>query len=211
DGNKIGPEGAKALAVALSSMPNLIALSLKGNAIGPEGAKALAGALSSMPNLTALDLGSCDLGPEGAKALAGALSSMPNLTELDLGVNAAEVDWKVVTGFTIPSEVVERGKTSVVRAMQSESGTTETIQLDDRTIAIDVGRHWKIEGVGGPLVLETWDFGGQPEYHTSHSSFLSARCLTALVYRPTGNDGQYYTAEQLMRDFLRTWLQMLHS
>eukprot|EP00290_Baffinella_frigidus_P016013 CAMPEP_0180211274 /NCGR_PEP_ID=MMETSP0987-20121128/12709_1 /TAXON_ID=697907 /ORGANISM="non described non described, Strain CCMP2293" /LENGTH=170 /DNA_ID=CAMNT_0022168523 /DNA_START=170 /DNA_END=678 /DNA_ORIENTATION=- len=107
----LGPEGAKALAGALSSMPNLTELALGNNEIGPEGFKALAGALSSMPNLTTLAVRdnaigpegfkvlavevavamsgawqwSNDFGPEGAKALVGALSSMPNLTSLNLG------------------------------------------------------------------------------------------------------------------------------
>ncbi|KAJ1475894.1 hypothetical protein T484DRAFT_1826603 [Baffinella frigidus] len=95
--------------------------------------------------------------------------------------------------------------------MQSESGTTEAIPLDERTIAIDVGRDWKIEWGGFPLVFETWDFGGQAAYRTLHSPFLSGRCLPILVFRSTLEDGQYLSAEQLMADFLRLWLQMLHA
>ncbi|KAK3250001.1 hypothetical protein CYMTET_40594 [Cymbomonas tetramitiformis] len=84
--NRIGPKGAKALAVALT--PNaegvfntsLNTLHLAGNFIGPEAAKALAVALT--PNaegvfntsLNTLDLGCNDIGDEGAKALAIALT-----------------------------------------------------------------------------------------------------------------------------------------
>ncbi|KAJ1484158.1 hypothetical protein T484DRAFT_1797792 [Baffinella frigidus] len=103
----------------------------------------------------------------------------------------------------------EAGKTSVVRAMRSESGRTETIALDDRTIAIDVLRNWEVEE-GDGLVFEVWDLGGQPQYHTSHSPYLTARSLVLLVFRPTAEDGQYYTAVQLMEDFLLMWLRMLH-
>ncbi|KAK3280020.1 hypothetical protein CYMTET_12124 [Cymbomonas tetramitiformis] len=83
---KIGPEGAKALAVALT--PNeegvfntsLNTLNLKSNQIGPEGAKALAAALT--PNekgvfntsLNTLKLSGNEIRPEGAKALAAALT-----------------------------------------------------------------------------------------------------------------------------------------
>ncbi|KAK3236010.1 hypothetical protein CYMTET_53827 [Cymbomonas tetramitiformis] len=85
-GNEIGPEGAKALAVALT--PNaegvfntsLNTLDLTSNNIGPEGTKALALALT--PNaegmfntsLNTLHLTESRIGDEGAKALAAALT-----------------------------------------------------------------------------------------------------------------------------------------
>ncbi|KAJ1473028.1 hypothetical protein T484DRAFT_3380751 [Baffinella frigidus] len=93
--------------------------------------------------------------------------------------------------------------------MQSESGTTEAIPLDERTIAIDVCRNWLVPE-GGGLVFEGWDFGGQAQYHTSHSPYLSPRCLVVLVFRPIGDDEQYLSVAQLMQDFLQTWFQMLH-
>ncbi|KAK3281841.1 hypothetical protein CYMTET_10391 [Cymbomonas tetramitiformis] len=84
--NRIGDEGAKALAVALT--PNaegvfntsLNTLDLSNNDIGPEGAKALAVALT--PNAVGVFNGSLNtltltgnrIGPEGAKALAVALT-----------------------------------------------------------------------------------------------------------------------------------------
>jgi GTPase SAR1 family protein len=101
------------------------------------------------------------------------------------------------------------GKTSVVRAMRSKSGTTEAIPLDERTIAIDVLSNWVVQE-GDGLVLEVWDLGGQEKYHTSHSPYLSSRSLVVLVFRPTAEDGQYYTAGQLMDDFVLMWLRMLH-
>ncbi|KAK3244582.1 hypothetical protein CYMTET_45810 [Cymbomonas tetramitiformis] len=103
--NNIGPEGARALAVALT--PNeegvfntsLNTLNLRNNDIGDEGAKALAYALT--PNeegvfntsLNTLDLYNNNIGPEGAKALAVTLA--PNaeglfntsLNTLDLAGN----------------------------------------------------------------------------------------------------------------------------
>ncbi|KAK3263113.1 hypothetical protein CYMTET_28064 [Cymbomonas tetramitiformis] len=108
-GNSIRPEGAKALAVALT--PNaegvfngsLNTLILGDNNIGDEGAKALAVALT--PNkegvfngsLTAINIAGNDIGPEGAKALVAALTLneagvlKKSLRTLDLG----EVEWDV--------------------------------------------------------------------------------------------------------------------
>ncbi|KAK3247969.1 hypothetical protein CYMTET_42548 [Cymbomonas tetramitiformis] len=84
--NRVGDEGAKALAVVLT--PNaegvfntsMNTLNLSNNTIGPEGAKALADALT--PNakgvfntsLNTLHLSWNDFGPVGAKALADALT-----------------------------------------------------------------------------------------------------------------------------------------
>ncbi|KAK3236948.1 hypothetical protein CYMTET_52947 [Cymbomonas tetramitiformis] len=84
--SKIGPEGAKALAVALT--PNaegvfntsLNTLNLSSNTIGDEGAKALAVALTLNAegvfntSLNTLYLSGNNIGPEGAKALAVALT-----------------------------------------------------------------------------------------------------------------------------------------
>ncbi|CAK0799306.1 unnamed protein product [Prorocentrum cordatum] len=112
--NRIGDEGARALAGALPSLPGLQELRLGGNrgrdpvpgsirlrfaairfqelwlgsnSIGDEGARALAGALPSLPSLQKLRLRGNYIGDEGARALAGALPSLPGLQELRLGGN----------------------------------------------------------------------------------------------------------------------------
>ncbi len=63
-GNRIGPEGAKAIAAALGSSV-LTDLNLRGNSIGMEGAKALAGALASG---AVLKMKKCDLSFNGLHA-----------------------------------------------------------------------------------------------------------------------------------------------
>ncbi|KAJ1487135.1 hypothetical protein T484DRAFT_2257271 [Baffinella frigidus] len=164
-----------------------------------------------MTNLTKLELHGNHIRAEAGRAVAETLLSMPSLTKLDLlGEEPSDLDWFAMTGFKIPSEVLNSGKTSVVRAMRSESGTTEAIPLDERTIAIDVLRNWKVKG-GRGLVFEVWDLGGQAQYYTSHSPYFSPRSLVLLVVRPTAEDGQYYTAGQLMEDFVLMWLRMLHA
>jgi len=102
--NGIGPEGAKALAEAISSVrhaardaagksfgPRATAsvvvgeLDLACNAIGPEGARALGAALDD--GVSKLDLGNNGIGCVGAKDLARALVSNSTTTELSLAGN----------------------------------------------------------------------------------------------------------------------------
>ena len=85
--NKIGTEGAKALAKALETNKTLTTLNLWGNEIGPEGAKALAKALETNKILTTLNLGSNKIGDDGVKALVKALETNKTLTTLNLGSN----------------------------------------------------------------------------------------------------------------------------
>ncbi|KAK3236789.1 hypothetical protein CYMTET_53090, partial [Cymbomonas tetramitiformis] len=107
--NNIGPNGAKALAVALT--PNaqgvfnksINTLNLKGNNIGPEGAKALAVALTPdaegvfNTSVNTLHLEGNNIGNEGAKALAVALT--PNAEGVFNGsLNTLDVCHNTITG-----------------------------------------------------------------------------------------------------------------
>ena len=85
--NRIGAEGATALARALIAVPLLTALDLHSNTIGDAGAAALAGALTSVSQLTTLDLRFNHIYADGAVALARNLSSVPQLTTLYLRNN----------------------------------------------------------------------------------------------------------------------------
>jgi Leucine-rich repeat (LRR) protein len=87
--NQIGDEGAKALALALSSS-KLTFFGLNNNQIGDEGAKALASALPSS-EVTFLDLHSNQIGDEGAKSLAAALPRT-KLTYLNLRHNQFDAE-----------------------------------------------------------------------------------------------------------------------
>lgn len=109
----VGPEGARALAGGLSSIPRLTSLQvgeclvlmcgsakaawhdssvalppqLTGNPLGPTGAAALASGLRAVPLLVELRLFGAGLGPEGGAALADSLRRLPRLALLDLGDN----------------------------------------------------------------------------------------------------------------------------
>uniref|UniRef100_A0A0G4HKE0 Uncharacterized protein n=1 Tax=Chromera velia CCMP2878 TaxID=1169474 RepID=A0A0G4HKE0_9ALVE len=91
--NKIGDEGAKALAEALRAraLPSLQSLNLSTNKIGDEGVKALAKVLkqTTLPFLQSLDLSDNEIGAEGAKFLAEALKveTFPSLQSLELEHN----------------------------------------------------------------------------------------------------------------------------
>ena len=82
---KIGDEGAKALAEALKVNATVKLLNLSDCGIGDDGAAALAEALRSNTSLTKLGLWvNEDIGDEGAKALAGALKVNTTVEELIL-------------------------------------------------------------------------------------------------------------------------------
>ena len=85
--NKIGVDGAKAIAEALKVNPVLTSLDLQMNSIGDDGAKAIAEALKVNPVLTELQSGGNSIGIDGAKAIAEALKVSPVLTKLYLNNN----------------------------------------------------------------------------------------------------------------------------
>ena len=64
--NKIGDEGATALAAAVAVSGSLAVLSLQANNIGDEGAKALAPAVAASSSLANIRLGGCGIGDEAA-------------------------------------------------------------------------------------------------------------------------------------------------
>lgn len=52
------------------------------------------------------------------------------------------------------------------------------------TVGVDIGS-WVLEPRGarnGPVILRTWDFGGQREYYATHLYFLSKRSLYLVVW-----------------------------
>ena len=71
--NRIGADGAEALAAALADNAALEVLHLNGNPIGDRGAAALAAALPRCRGLRALYLADAAIGASGAAALAAAL------------------------------------------------------------------------------------------------------------------------------------------
>ena len=85
--NKIGVEGARALALNLANVKCLTTLDLSYNKIGDEGARALALNIANAKCLTTLNLSYTNVGDEGARALALNLANAKCLTTLDLSGN----------------------------------------------------------------------------------------------------------------------------
>eukprot|EP00667_Euglena_gracilis_P030533 EG_transcript_42343 len=86
-GNKMGPEGAKAVAEALRHNATLHTVNLSWNKMGPEGAKAVAEALRHNATLHTVNLSWNKMGPEGAKAVAEALRHNATLHTVNLSYN----------------------------------------------------------------------------------------------------------------------------
>ncbi|KAL4505762.1 hypothetical protein ABPG73_004647 [Tetrahymena malaccensis] len=86
--NKIGSDGAKAVASEISKSTNLstLTLSLYDNNIGSDGAKAVASEIAKSTNLSTLtlDLGYNKIGSDGAKAVASEIAKSTNLSTLSL-------------------------------------------------------------------------------------------------------------------------------
>lgn len=87
DYNRVGVEGAKALAMALEQNTTLEKLYLDGNAIGPAGAAHLASALEKNQTLRALNIGHNQVGPTGAATLAASIKHNHSLQWLNLNFN----------------------------------------------------------------------------------------------------------------------------
>jgi len=82
--NKIGNEGASALAEGLQTNTTITVLNLANNKIGNEGASALAQVLQTNTTITVLDLANNQIGNEGAAALAEVLQTNTTITVLNL-------------------------------------------------------------------------------------------------------------------------------
>ena len=86
--NRIGDEGAKALAAGVASSGSMATLYLGGNSIGNVGANALAEAVRVSGSLEYLDLYNNRIGDEGAKALAAGVAASGSMATLYLGGNS---------------------------------------------------------------------------------------------------------------------------
>jgi len=101
-GNKIGDEGAKALAEVLKTKVVLNEINLGKNNIGNEGAKGIGEALAVNTTLACLDLRDNRVGNEGIKAISRALKVNKTLIQLDMRSNKVGCE-----GITAISEVLK--------------------------------------------------------------------------------------------------------
>ena len=87
--NRLGAEGAAALAPALAANGGLTELSIYGNRVGYEGVSAICEAIQSNKEtkLASLNFGYNGIGPVGANALAAMVAATGSLTSLNLAQN----------------------------------------------------------------------------------------------------------------------------
>ena len=110
-GNRLGPEGAKALAPALRESPitsiGKDGLNLKGNKLGNEGWEAIFAAIctSEASKITSIDASGDRIGPECAQLIGQALrdSANPSITVVDLRYNCLDTE-SATTLATIAKE-----------------------------------------------------------------------------------------------------------
>ncbi|KAL4496292.1 hypothetical protein ABPG73_007742 [Tetrahymena malaccensis] len=92
---KLGPNGAKAVASEIAKCPTLstLTLDLDNSNIGPDGAKAVASEIAKCPTLSTLtlDLQSNNIGPDGAKAVASEIAKCPTLSTLTLWLQSNNI------------------------------------------------------------------------------------------------------------------------
>ena len=173
--NKIGLEGAKAIAEALmkSGTAVVITLYLGLNNIGDEGAIAIAEALKvNAVLLNELGLGNNSIGADGAKAIAEALKVNAVLTELRLGVNTIgdkgakaiaevlKVNAVVTTLSLWNNSIGDEGAIAIAEALKIKAVLT-TLHLNVNNIgdegAIAIAEALKVNAV----VTELWLGGNE--------------------------------------------------
>jgi Ran GTPase-activating protein (RanGAP) involved in mRNA processing and transport len=106
--NKLGPEGAAALAPAIAVCASMTKIWVRNNQLGNEGATILCDALreSTVTKVQELDLAGNRIGPEGAKAVAAMAAVVASMTRLDVRGNY----------------LGEGGKAALRKALEGRSG-----------------------------------------------------------------------------------------
>ena len=94
----------------------------------------------------------------------------------------------------------EAGKTSLLRT--SIACSSHLMDLDARTIAVDIS-DWRPEGHGDAnLELRCWDMAGQRGYHGFQQLFLNPHALYVMVWDATTDD---------FEDSVLYWLRLLNA
>ncbi|EKX32523.1 hypothetical protein GUITHDRAFT_121310 [Guillardia theta CCMP2712] len=97
----------------------------------------------------------------------------------------------------------EAGKTSVLRALRSDKDKADKIEVDRRTIGIDL-HEWEPEDADG-LTCDVMDFGGQQIYAKTNQYFIVRRALYLLVWNVRGKRDKQSMEELKM--MIATWLR----
>jgi Ran GTPase-activating protein (RanGAP) involved in mRNA processing and transport len=167
--NKIGDEGAVALAEALKDNKSLQTLALCKNQIGDEGAKALAGALKVNSSVRHLNLRSNKISDSGAAALADALKDNKSLTKVELGSN----------------QIGAEGARALAAALKVNS-SLQAFDLDYNNIS-NVGAAAMTEALKENITLKKLYLGGNKIGETGGKAILN-------VLQESGNSSIDYIA-----------------
>ena len=224
--NKIGLEGAKAIAEALmkSGTAVVITLYLGLNNIGDEGAIAIAEALKVNAVLTTLNLGYNSIGVEGAKAIAEALKVNAVLTELRLGVNTIgdkgakaiaevlKVNAVVTTLSLWNNSIGDEGAIAIAEALKIKAVLT-TLHLNVNNIgdegAIAIAEALKVNAVVTELWLGGNEIGDEGAKAIAEALKVNA-VVTTLVLggNNIGDEGAIAIAEALKVNAVLTTLNL---
>ena len=153
--NKIGDDGAQALAEMLTVNHTLTLINLRYNKIGDDGARAVAKMLNVNHTLTSIDLRDNNIGDDGAQALAEMLKVNQALTSINLGDNkiremggraladALKVNCSLdsinlgsVTMFLPNNAIGDNGAQAIAKTLE-ENHTLTSISLRDNRISDD--------------------------------------------------------------------------
>ena len=138
-GNKLGPEGAAALAPAIAVSASVTELNLYQNYIKDEGVTAICEALQSNKEtkLASLDIGFNSIGPAGAKSVAAMAAVVASLTSLNLAENNLGGETGYVkatkvqgTSFNVGDKVVYEGREMIVSAGKDRDGDIKMKPVD---------------------------------------------------------------------------------
>jgi len=135
-GNRIGNEGATALAAAVGRSSTLTKLHLAKCEIGDEGASMLAEALLRNPRLVQLDMRYNRIGPKGASNLAAVLATDKSLTMLGMYSNrignegvtmlahALKKNTRLIATCLGENDIGDEGAQKVAEALSSNAALT---------------------------------------------------------------------------------------
>ncbi|KAL3912795.1 MAG: hypothetical protein SGILL_006744 [Bacillariaceae sp.] len=161
--NQIGPVGARAVAMMLSTNSSLRRISLGNNAIGDEGAQAIAEALTQNPHssLVYLGLGYNEIGNEGAVAITDAVSQLKLFATLDLSGNLIGNEGaKALSNLNLSGNEIEGGGAGpIAEALRTCPKRIVRVNLCNNPIE-EEGRHALI-GMTSPNDVESSSSGCQ--------------------------------------------------
>jgi GTPase SAR1 family protein len=224
--NEFGDNGCKELALAFAKHSNLQKIDLSRNRISADACAFLVHSIVAFEELNYLNL-DCEpaevvncrqwmqlqlprLDP-GVLRL-GWIRTLAYVREFLVGDNVPVYDMRLmVVGASMA------GKTTLVRALASSSGSTERISLEDRSPALDISsQKLQLPGNNGDesdtIQCRLWDFGGHEVFYLSHTMHFTGRCLYLLTWSPVKHVDDVSDVELSIEEVtapLKKWIRIL--